>query len=766
MGGRVAAWLGAVIVTIGMGVFLKYAWDQGWLKGLGPGARMVAACTVGVLLVAAGELTIRRLGRAAAAGLMAAGLGTLYVTAAVATAPTLMPVYGPLEAAVHCLVVCIAGAVLARRSGLVVVSLASVAGPVLAGAWAGVLAPADTLAAPAYLSMVLAVSLVLASTAPGGIAARWLALILVAGGGLHWLVDSQVPWPWRHGTVGLWWCLVTAQCVVMAWRGRMGRSNVAVALAATGLSAWWWSSNAGFFGATRDPAAWFAAAQALLLGALAAQLHASTAGTAPTPLRRLSAAFGFLAAAMAALAVSLLTGPRSAVTAWLLMGVAGALVGIRGRMRGVVAGAAVILTLAAGGSWVLLLVERLAVGGWPEWFVPRMPGLMMWHPQGWWLPPVTALAALGLSRVVRGRDEVGGWRTDAVAAVMIGAAALAWCGGAAVLAPPWTGVLLAAIGVIAGAGVMSVRPVNPPDRWWAPVCIGLLVALCPVLRFVELGVSGLQPEAAVARTLSIVGIAGGLVLLSAMRLVALPPARAAGAAAALVLFSVIVDLTAGRGVRADAGECNQVAIAATLAAVGAAALGVTLRRPWGAAACAGLAAWAAVLWLYGCGVLGTAGGGPSGLPMSNTTNATAAVVLAGLTVGLWCRPGAALAGLLACLLVGVLLTAGTQDLHRLVRGMDLTAGQAVTLRAAAVSLFWALLGAIAVVGGFWMRLPAPRWMGLLLLALTATKVLLFDMQGAATLWRVAALLGVGLLLVATSLIYGAVERRLRRTEAA
>ena len=152
--------------------------------------------------------------------------------------------------------------------------------------------------------------------------------------------------------------------------------------------------------------------------------------------------------------------------------------------------------------------------------------------------------------------------------------------------------------------------------------------------------------------------------------------------------------------------------------------------------------------------------------MSNTTNATAAVVLAGLTVGLWCRPGAALAGLLACLLVGVLLTAGTQDLHRLVRGMDLTAGQAVTLRAAAVSLFWALLGAIAVVGGFWMRLPAPRWMGLLLLALTATKVLLFDMQGAATLWRVAALLGVGLLLVATSLIYGAVERRLRRTEAA
>ena len=83
-----------------------------------------------------------------------------------------------------------------------------------------------------------------------------------------------------------------------------------------------------------------------------------------------------------------------------------------------------------------------------------------------------------------------------------------------------------------------------------------------------------------------------------------------------------------------------------------------------------------------------------------------------------------------------------------------------------MSLFWALLGAIAVVGGFWMRLPAPRWMGLLLLALTATKVLLFDMQGAATLWRVAALLGVGLLLVATSLIYGAVERRLRRTEAA
>lgn len=70
-----------------------------------------------------------------------------------------------------------------------------------------------------------------------------------------------------------------------------------------------------------------------------------------------------------------------------------------------------------------------------------------------------------------------------------------------------------------------------------------------------------------------------------------------------------------------------------------------------------------------------------------------------------------------------------------------------------VSVWWALFGITTVVFGLRRDLPWVRYAGLALLGVTVFKFLVIDMQGVQTLWRVIAMAVVGLLLVATSMVY-------------
>lgn len=80
IGGKSFLVLGALIVVIGAGFFLKLAVDEGWIGKIPPLARCLAAAAFGVALLVVGELTVRKLGRFAAVGFRAAGLGVLYAT--------------------------------------------------------------------------------------------------------------------------------------------------------------------------------------------------------------------------------------------------------------------------------------------------------------------------------------------------------------------------------------------------------------------------------------------------------------------------------------------------------------------------------------------------------------------------------------------------------------------------------------------------------------------------------------------------------------
>ena len=76
----------------------------------------------------------------------------------------------------------------------------------------------------------------------------------------------------------------------------------------------------------------------------------------------------------------------------------------------------------------------------------------------------------------------------------------------------------------------------------------------------------------------------------------------------------------------------------------------------------------------------------------------------------------------------------------------------VTLNAA-LSVFWGLYAIGLVIAGFVRDVPVIRHIGLGLLGVTLLKFLVIDLSRAATIWRVLSALGVGLLMVATSMLY-------------
>lgn len=81
VGGRWFAVLGAFATVIGIGLFLKLAYDQGWLGRIPPVIRCWSGAGFGALLLVAGEAARKRLGAWASAGLSGAGIAAIYASA-------------------------------------------------------------------------------------------------------------------------------------------------------------------------------------------------------------------------------------------------------------------------------------------------------------------------------------------------------------------------------------------------------------------------------------------------------------------------------------------------------------------------------------------------------------------------------------------------------------------------------------------------------------------------------------------------------------
>ena len=126
VGKRWITWAGALVLFLGVGFFVKYAFDNEWL---GPTARVALGILTGVALLVAGDRFVRRTWRALGLALLGAGIAVLYVS--VFTAFSIYHLL-PQEAAFGALVVVtMAGVALALLHDAVSVSVLSVLGGLL-----------------------------------------------------------------------------------------------------------------------------------------------------------------------------------------------------------------------------------------------------------------------------------------------------------------------------------------------------------------------------------------------------------------------------------------------------------------------------------------------------------------------------------------------------------------------------------------------------------------------------------------------------------
>jgi uncharacterized membrane protein len=116
----------------------------------------------------------------------------------------------------------------------------------------------------------------------------------------------------------------------------------------------------------------------------------------------------------------------------------------------------------------------------------------------------------------------------------------------------------------------------------------------------------------------------------------------------------------------------------------------------------------------------------------------------------------------AMLAVLTLLWAGTLEIDRAFWQPAFRAGLRDPMLAeqVAFSIFWSLFGVATVVFGFALRTARLRYFGLALLAFTLMKVIMIDLRGVDTFYRILSFLGLGALLLGVSVVYGKVSPKL------
>lgn len=89
-----------------------------------------------------------------------------------------------------------------------------------------------------------------------------------------------------------------------------------------------------------------------------------------------------------------------------------------------------------------------------------------------------------------------------------------------------------------------------------------------------------------------------------------------------------------------------------------------------------------------------------------------------------------------------------------------------TAQRSALSIWWAIFGVALIAAGFWRRISTPRYVGLALLGIAALKAVILDLAGVPQTWRVASLIGIGLLMLAVGVAYSKLTSILipKRTE--
>lgn len=768
IGGRLFLVMGAIVVVIAVGLFLKLAYDSGWFR-MPPSIRCIAGAAFGLALIGTGEFVRRRVGSLASAGLWAAGLGSIYTSAWAS--------YGFYElvhpAAAFAMLAATAalGIALGAIARVVLLTAVSLVAGYLAPIVLGT-PPTEPWVFPSYLTALLVVGLSLSA---------WIRGRFVVLRGVVWWFTVGLGSLWVVTTTGeayeafialcfiaLVWTAVHAELIVEA-RGRtleplsvlrldqpMRWKPLRPLLTTFGTTAWSAGLAVGVIRLTPGmPTDWLSPGMGAVASIIAWQILAGHLRVLREPPRteaeRLGATLAMQAGGLLLFALALGLAGWTEAIGWLALGVSSAAAGRWIGSRGVVVYGLVALVI---GTLRVMLYDSMRGLASPELEIAGLV-LSRWMA----LAAGTGLAWLVAAGTVR--RNAGAWRGIFLAMICIGATTLhiaLWHEHAESFALTFAAMLL-------GAAMMMTSHALHSTAIFTYAGSILVIASCWTFFGERLAMPPWQTSL------------GGIVV---SRWTLLPLLSAAA-------WSMATRLACTRGGSAWDSVSSWCFVAAA-AHVFAVLLHDGSEAAWIApvflalgVACSFFTVLPETLPKRTVGFLGVLGAGLGWLLafVPDWKASTSPIFLhPGLVQGLLIAPGIVVtgwrlrpesrddgqtrairstAGALAC---GLLLAATSLETAR-VAG---TVTQDATAQKAALSIWWGVFSVALIVGGLLRRVPIARYAGLALLAFATVRALVLIWGDITPIWRIVSLGVVGLLTLGVSVGYLWIAQRFTPSE--
>lgn len=783
VGLKLAAWVGGIIVIAGIAIFAKFAISRGWFAGLPAGGKLALAYAASAVFAVAGLLLRRVAGRIPAGALLAAGIGGMYVSTCAGVQP--FNFFGTGASLVVGVVVAVVGAALTLRVREPIVAGISLLGAYLVPAFSieGAMtfspSPDQATAAGAYVTAIYAVALTLARVGPptfGRLRAVGIAQAVI-GGQLIWQLRDESP-AITTGFVGLWWTMAVAECTVAALRGRMRAANVTYAAGATLVATPLAILGALSTNPATSPYSWLPAIMAAVcvMGAFVTAAPVPAGGVdardlqddprgsaAALTCQAMFQAFAILAGALVIAQVGVVLRGGALPVSWAVMGVGAMVAAQRVGSRAVpwlgfasmllASVASALMLLQSGGGAGATLWEAGTAGSW--WHIRITDGL--------WAPGIVA-AVLAAGARLRSLERPTDAAPAPAAVVLAVVATLLWTGVSLAACSGYAAMASVMLAAIAGAFGRN-RGLARGLVLASAIVVGFVWPLAMLLQVVGDGsTDGLDGAAVVP-----VAIMAPLALLAVRTADLREAGRLLGWAFGYAMFGaaflVIVRSIAREG-SSSAAVLRGMDWAAVVLALSGSIVGIASRGDrWQVARATGMVGVVISIVLVSLVAVMRSLNPPSGVPwfeqwFLNPGTLAAALAAAGMfgmrTLAVTLPSGGGGHGVAT--LVCLVFFSATM-VSRFFEPSALPPFEAtVSMQRAAVSGWLALASVGLVIAGFRSDRGAVRWVGLVMLGFTALKVLVLDLAGAEPIWRVAAMVLTGLLLVGTSVVYSRATR--------
>ncbi|UCD74176.1 MAG: DUF2339 domain-containing protein [Phycisphaerales bacterium] len=367
IGIKVAAWVGAIIIVFGGAFAVKLGIDAGIWGRMSEELRCLLVAGFGALLLIGGEVALRKIGKAASAGLYSAGLGVVYLDA-FATFQW-FELLSKEWAFVLMGVVAVLGFAITVRTKFLTIGVLSLIGgyltPILLRGSTG-----HDLELLCFLTVLLAIALGLSSFQPRHFRPlRYLALGGQALLGLLWVIPNGARhWEMAIFFMSLWWGMVLVESLIAAVRRQSAIGNVLATLLTTAayVTCGCWILNdiappTGF-----DWLGIFTAAIGVLSAAAALQFGPGLdglRGQLRNAMDKLAVALWAQFGVLIAVAIGLQFDDAGQAIGWIALALGSIEIGRRLPSRGVDLFGLIVGALASGWVVLMLPIERWISAG-------------------------------------------------------------------------------------------------------------------------------------------------------------------------------------------------------------------------------------------------------------------------------------------------------------------------------------------------------------------------------------------------------------------